>query len=117
MKEVTFIRQHLEKWRGYETVAESSRLSTPDEMAEAYIDVTSDLAFAQTHYPHSRITLYLNNLASALHNENMTNLFGGLISGFSGVDIFVFEDELERAREIMEAAHESPHTSTAELPS
>lgn len=69
MKEVTFIRQHLEKWRGYETVAESPRLSTPDEMAEAYIDVTSDLAFAQTHYPHSRITLYLNNLASALHNE------------------------------------------------
>ena len=62
-------------------------------------------------------TLQAEGIASALHNENMTNLFGGLISGFSGVDIFVFEDELERAREIMEAAHESPHTSTAELPS
>ena len=61
MKEVTFIRQNLEKWRGYETVAESPALSTPDEMADAYIDVTSDLAFSQTHYPKSRITLYLNN--------------------------------------------------------
>lgn len=73
MKEVTFIRQHLDKWRGYETVAESPRLCTPDEIAEAYIDVTSDLAFSQTHYPRSRITLYLNNLASALHNEIYRN--------------------------------------------
>ena len=73
MKEATFIRQHLEKWRGYEAVAESPRISTPDEIAEAYIDVTSDLAFSQTHYPNSRITLYLNNLASALHNEIYRN--------------------------------------------
>ena len=73
MKEVTFIRQNLEKWRGYETVAESPALSTPDEMADAYIDVTSDLAFSQTHYPKSRITLYLNNLASAIHQNIYRN--------------------------------------------
>lgn len=73
MKEVTFIRQNLEKWRGYETVAESPGLSSPDEMADAYIDVTSDLAFSQTHYPRSRITLYLNNLASAIHNNIYRN--------------------------------------------
>ena len=73
MKEVTFIRQNLEKWRGYETVAEAPSISTPDEVAEAYIDVTTDLAFAQTHYPQSRITRYLNNLAIALHNEIYKN--------------------------------------------
>jgi uncharacterized membrane protein SpoIIM required for sporulation len=73
MKEVTFIRQNLDKWRGYETVAESPTLSTPDEMADAYIDVTSDLAFSQTHYPQSRITLYLNNLASAIHQNIYRN--------------------------------------------
>ena len=73
MKEVTFIRQNLEKWRGYETVAESPALSSPDEMADAYIDVTSDLAFSQTHYPQSRITLYLNNLASAIHHNIYRN--------------------------------------------
>jgi uncharacterized membrane protein SpoIIM required for sporulation len=73
MKEVTFVRQNIEKWHGYETVAESPAISTPDEMADAYIDVTSDLAFSQTHYPRSRITLYLNNLASALHNEIYRN--------------------------------------------
>lgn len=42
-------------------------------MADAYIDVTSDLAFSQTHYPNSRITLYLNNLASAIHNNIYRN--------------------------------------------
>ena len=68
MKEVTFIRQNLDKWRGYETTVEST-LSTPDELADAYIDITSDLAFSQTHYPKSRITLYLNNLASAIHHR------------------------------------------------
>ena len=73
MKEVTFIRQNLDKWRGYETIVESPALSTPDEMADAYIDVTSDLAFSQTHYPKSRITLYLNNLASAIHQNIYRN--------------------------------------------
>lgn len=72
MKEVTFIRQNLDKWRGYETTVESS-LSTPDELADAYIDITSDLAFSQTHYPKSRITLYLNNLASAIHHRIYRN--------------------------------------------
>ena len=72
MKEVTFIRQNLDKWRGYETTVEST-LSSPDELADAYIDITSDLAFSQTHYPKSRITLYLNNLASAIHHRIYRN--------------------------------------------
>ena len=72
MKEVTFIRHNLDKWRGYESTVESS-ISTPDELADAYIDITSDLAFSQTHYPKSRITLYLNNLASAIHNRIYRN--------------------------------------------
>ncbi|MBR1447138.1 MAG: stage II sporulation protein M [Prevotella sp.] len=73
MKEVTFIRQNIEKWRDYENIAEAPAISTPDEVADAYIDVTSDLAFAQTHYPHSRINRYLNNLASAIHNNIYRN--------------------------------------------
>ena len=46
---------------------------TPDDISAAYIRVTSDLAFAQTHYPTSRITLYLNNLAVVLHNAIYRN--------------------------------------------
>ncbi len=69
MKEVTFIRQNISKWRGAESVVETIGDTDATELADTYIDVTSDLAFAQTHYPESKITRYLNNLASALHNE------------------------------------------------
>ena len=69
MKEVTFIRQNISKWRAAEIVVETVSDGDATELADTYIDVTSDLAFAQTHYPESKITRYLNNLASALHNE------------------------------------------------
>jgi uncharacterized membrane protein SpoIIM required for sporulation len=73
MKEVVFIRQNIEKWRQMEKIAEHSDTTMPDVLADAYLDATSDLAFAQSHYPESRITIYLNNLASALHNEIYAN--------------------------------------------
>ncbi len=73
MKEVTFIRQNIEKWRDVELMVENSVETAPDVQADAYIDLTSDLAYVQTHFPQSRITLYLNNLASALHNQIYRN--------------------------------------------
>ena len=73
MKEVTFIRRNIEKWKETEKVVEQAGSLSPDRLADAYIDLTADLAFAQTHYPTSRITIYLNNLASALHNEIYRN--------------------------------------------
>ena len=68
MKEAVFIRQNLDKWRQAETLATQTLEANPDALADAYIDVTSDLSFAQTHYRESRITKYLNALASSLHN-------------------------------------------------
>lgn len=73
MKEVTFIRRNIEKWKETEKVVEQAGNLSPDRLADAYTDLTADLAFAQTHYPASRITIYLNNLASALHNEIYRN--------------------------------------------
>ena len=73
MKEVVFIRRNIEKWRQTEQIAEHSDATTPEVLADAYLDTTSDLAFAQSHYPESRITIYLNGLASALHNEIYAN--------------------------------------------
>ena len=73
MKEVVFIRRNIEKWRQAERVVETASAQSPDCLADVYVDITSDLAFAQTHYPRSRITLYLNNLASSLHNELYRN--------------------------------------------
>lgn len=73
MKEVTFIRRNIEKWKQAEQIVEEATGVSPDRLADAYIDLTADLAFAQTHFPASRITIYLNNLASALHNKIYRN--------------------------------------------
>lgn len=73
MKEVTFIRQNIEKWKETEKVVEQAKTLSPDQLADAYMELTADLSFAQTHFPASRITIYLNNLASALHNEIYRN--------------------------------------------
>ena len=69
VKEVSFIRQNIEKWRSVEDIVGDIAQHSPDALADAYVETTSDLAFAQSHYPQSRITMYLNSLASALHNE------------------------------------------------
>lgn len=73
MKEVVFIRRNIEKWKEAEKVVEQATNLSPDQLADAYTDLTADLAFAQTHFPVSRITIYLNNLASALHNKIYRN--------------------------------------------
>lgn len=68
MKEITFIRQNIEKWKLLETVVDTAKKQDPGRLADVYTEISTDLSFARSHYPRSRITLYLNNLASALHN-------------------------------------------------
>ncbi|WP_300728735.1 stage II sporulation protein M [uncultured Bacteroides sp.] len=73
MKEITFIRSNIERWKETEKIVDEASRVSPDRLADAYTEVTSDLAFAQTHYPKSRITIYLNNLAFSLHHEIYRN--------------------------------------------
>jgi uncharacterized membrane protein SpoIIM required for sporulation len=73
MKEIQFIHHNLEKWKRMEEDVENSDSLSPDILADTYTELTSDLAFAQTNFPSSRITIYLNNLASALHNKIYRN--------------------------------------------
>lgn len=73
MKEFTFLRNNIEKWQLEELVVDDAASQSPDRLAEVYTDLTSDLAFAQTHYPESRITIYLNKLCSSLHNSIYVN--------------------------------------------
>lgn len=73
MKEVTFIRRNIDKWKETERVVEQAKTLSPDKLADVYVEITADLAFSQTHFPNSRITIYLNNLAFALHHEIYRN--------------------------------------------
>ncbi|MDR3269737.1 MAG: stage II sporulation protein M [Tannerella sp.] len=68
MKEVSFIRQNMEKWKALESVVDTAGTQHPSRLADAYTEITTDLSFSRSHYPRSRITIYLNNLASALHH-------------------------------------------------
>lgn len=73
MKEVSFIRQNITKWKNLENVVDSASTQDPGRLADAYTEITTDLSFSRSHYPRSRITIYLNNLASALHNALYKN--------------------------------------------
>lgn len=73
MKEVSFIRQNIKKWKEVELIVDQADDIDPDHLATLYMDLTSDLSFSQSHFPTSRITIYLNNLASALHNSIYRN--------------------------------------------
>ena len=46
-----------EKWKETEKVVEQADKLTPDRLADAYTELTADLAFAQTHYHSSLITI------------------------------------------------------------
>lgn len=73
MKEVSFIRQNIEKWKSLEKVVDKAATHNPGELADVYVEITSDLSFSRSHYPTSRITIYLNHLASALHHQLYKN--------------------------------------------
>lgn len=73
MKEALFVKQRIEQWEQVEHLLKFGDADSPDVLADAYIETTSDLAFAQTHYPESRVTQYLNALAFSLHNTIYRN--------------------------------------------
>jgi uncharacterized membrane protein SpoIIM required for sporulation len=63
VREGQFIRQNLEKWKIYQ----NEPTSDPDEMADRFTELVNDLGYAKTFYPQSKVTLYLNKLASGIY--------------------------------------------------
>lgn len=72
MREAAFVKRNQERWQQFEKVL-ASRNASPDKVAEVFIQITDDLSFAQTQYPNSRVTTYLNNLGSKIHLEIYKN--------------------------------------------
>lgn len=63
MREALFLKQNRERWSHYEKVPAGN----PDELADRFIRLTDDLAYARTFYPKSKTVQYLNGLASQIH--------------------------------------------------
>ncbi len=69
MREVAFIKQNKEKWLEFEHILLSGSNHDPDTTANLYIQLVNDLSFAQTYYPKSKTTVYLNHLASQVYQK------------------------------------------------
>lgn len=69
MREALFLRQNQARWQQYET----QRATNPDELAARFVALTDDLAYAQTFYPESPTTAYLNGLTGKLHQAIYKN--------------------------------------------
>ncbi len=67
MNEATFVKKNSQKWKEFENLLKNGQQATADKLAEIYIKITDDLAFASTHFSNSQLTIYLNNLASEIH--------------------------------------------------
>ena len=63
MREALFLKQNKERWKSYE----QHHADDPDALAERFVALTDDLAYARTFYPGSKTVKYLNGLAAALH--------------------------------------------------
>jgi uncharacterized membrane protein SpoIIM required for sporulation len=69
MREPLFVKQNASKWKSFE----QNVTSDPDELADRFIQITDDLAYAKTFYPKSNTTAYLNGLAARLHQSIYKN--------------------------------------------
>jgi uncharacterized membrane protein SpoIIM required for sporulation len=63
MREGMFIKKNIEKWKDYQYQSSTD----PDEMAQEFTELVNDLGYAKTFYPQSRVTKYLNGLASKIY--------------------------------------------------
>lgn len=63
MREGQFIRKNIEKWKQYQY----EKVTGPDEMAQQFTELVNDLGYSKTFYPHSKVTQYLNGLASRIY--------------------------------------------------
>ena len=73
MREAAFVKQNKEKWIAFEKAIQNGSSTNPDELADGYIQLTNDLAYAQTYYAESKTLLYLNSLASQAHQKIYKN--------------------------------------------
>ncbi|MCG1036800.1 stage II sporulation protein M [Polaribacter sargassicola] len=65
MREVAFIKQNKEKWLEFEQVISNKEKKPSDDIANLHIKIMNDLVYAQTYYPKSKVTQYLNKLAKS----------------------------------------------------
>lgn len=62
MREGTFIKKNIERWKSYEEPTDD-----PDETAKRFMHLTDDLAYVKTFYPFSNTVRYINGMAAKIY--------------------------------------------------
>ena len=73
MREAAFVKQNESRWESFEALLKHPERAHPDRLADYFVQLTDDLAYAQTHYPKSNTAVYLNNLAAKVHQAIYRN--------------------------------------------
>ena len=73
MREAAFVKQNEQRWEQFESLLRQLGSANPDALADYFVRLTDDLAYAQTHYPQSNTARYLNNLAAQVHQAIYRN--------------------------------------------
>jgi uncharacterized membrane protein SpoIIM required for sporulation len=63
VREGLFIKKNIDKWKQYQY----EPATDPDEMAAQFTELVNDLGYSKTFFPHSKVTQYLNGLASRIY--------------------------------------------------
>ena len=67
LREAVFVRRHAPDWEAFERRLTSGAASDPDRLADDYVRLGDDLAYAKTFYPGSATAAYLNDLSAEAH--------------------------------------------------
>ncbi|MEQ8908440.1 MAG: stage II sporulation protein M [Vicingaceae bacterium] len=67
MREASFLALHHKKWNKAEELLNSSRSLSAEEATDLFVELTDDLAYAQTFYAGSMTEKYLNQLTQRLY--------------------------------------------------
>jgi len=63
VREGLFIKKNIDKWKQFQY----EPATDPDEMAGQFTELVNDLGYSKTFYPQSKVTQYLNGLASRIY--------------------------------------------------
>src|SRR5438094_38146 len=69
MREGMFIKKNVDKWNEYQ----QHPTSDPDETAARFITLVDDLSYAKTFYPKSKVTRWINAIASGIYQNIYRN--------------------------------------------
>lgn len=72
MREVTFLNQNSNRWKETEQYLNHTHKADPDKLADLFVQLTDDLAYARTYFPSSQTTKYLNQLTIQAHQKLYT---------------------------------------------